>query len=162
MTLNKLDRAQKVRATLFARYDQLNALWQRAEAELTRNHIPRPVHFEYYHYPLDPDQPDREQVCECLGLQKINGKWRLCHGVYVAGSWGSEPSDWKPMIESSGEDRVRAAEHLPAFRDAVIDSAERFVEEVDRAIKAMSDALGVPTNLPDLLAERAKLNGKVE
>ncbi len=159
MTLD--ERAEKARKELFARYDQLNALWLKAEERLTRLHIPRPVQFIYAsrsHH--DPDFLPGDPECACLGLQKVKGKWRICYGEYY--SCSQPDADWQPITECSAEVRVEAAKHLPGLEKAIVESAEKFIPKVDTAIKQLADALGQPDNLADLLAERAKLNGQTE
>ncbi len=158
MTLEQ--RAQKVRKELFSRYDQLNSLWEKAEQQLCKNHIPRAVLFHFGSYDINPGERDVTQMLQCLGLQKIKGKWRISYVEFP--DWCEEcQSDWwTPIIDCSAEIRVQAAKHLSAFRKYAIESAEAFVPEVDDAIQQLSSALGQPDNLAELLAERAKLNGK--
>ncbi|HTU93808.1 MAG TPA: hypothetical protein VMF69_27255 [Gemmataceae bacterium] len=155
MTLE--ERAQKVRKELFERYDQLNALWLRAEEKLTRKHVPHPVVFPYLEYEPDYREPAFRMV-KCLGLQKISGKWRICYGEYASLS-EPEPSDWTPITDCSAVIRVEASKHCPKFEKAVVESAEQFIPKVDSAIQQLSEYLGQPENLTGLLAERSKLNG---
>jgi hypothetical protein len=158
MTLD--ERAQKVRKELFARYDQLNALWLKAEERLTKHHVPRPVQC-IYALP-NTGEPEDQGLPEavCLGLQKVKGKWRICYGVYW---FSAQPdADWLPITECSAEIRVEAARHLPKLEKAAVESAEKFIPKVDEAIQQLAEALGKPDNLADLLAERAKLNGQTE
>lgn len=155
MTLNQ--RAEKVRKELFARYDQLNALWLQAEERLTKHHVPRPVQYIYARYSrIVEDDPE----AVCLGLQKVKGKWRICYGECYA---CSQPGpDWLPITECSAEIRVAAAEHLSGLEHAAIESAEQFIPKVEMAIQKLTEALGQPDALAALLAERAKLNGHHE
>jgi len=159
MTLDQ--RAEKARKELFARYDQLNALWEKAEERLTRYHVPIPVQSTliYYDEQYNPD-PDTGALCFCLGLQKIKGKWRICYGEYY--SMQQHDADWRPITECSAEIRVDAVRQLPRLEMAVVESAEKFIPSVDSAIQALTEALGKPDNIEDLLAERANLNGKAE
>jgi len=161
MTLS--ERAEEARETLFGRYDQLNALWLQAEQQLTRLHIPRAVDYLYdecpsWQQPSDPAEVQKEY----LGLQKIKGKWRICHGALYA--YGVPEVDWTPITDCSAETRVIAAKHLPGLRQRVVESAEEFVAKVDEAIDAMKAALTLcPSDqIAELLAERAKLNGKAK
>ena len=153
MTLE--ERARKARETLFNRYDQLNALWLQAEEQLTQLHIPCSVY-----YPYDKNhEPDGATIYKCLGLQKVKGKWRICHGIYE--EWCQPEPYWTPITECSAESRVEATKHLDGLRKAVVESAERFIPKVDEAINALAETLGLPASAQsqDLLAERAKLNG---
>ena len=158
MTLTERDR--KVRQTLYPRYDELNALWLLAEEELTRFHIPRPVEVKYREY-LDDPYDDNTVTYQCLGIQKVKGKWRICHATYPAYSDAELCGGWTPITECSVETRLQAASHLPELREAVVKSAEDFVPKVDEAIDELKNALNVPDeHLRALLAERAKLNGR--
>ena len=162
MTLDQ--RAQKLREELFPRYDRLNAFWQKVEEQLTEFHIPRPVEFPYRKRRIDWCDPDAGEVRECLGVQRVKGKWRICHASYVDDYRGPPEPDitWVPIIECSAEIRVRAATHVPGLKKAIIESAEKFIPKVDEAIQALAEALGEDGNLAELLAERAKLNGKAK
>src|SRR5262245_51293626 len=105
MTLEQ--RAAKARKALFPRYDQLNALWLTVEERLSKYHIPRPPEYIYCEYRVDERDPNSGPAWDCLGMQKIKGKWRICHGSYC---WSEDgPSDWTPIVECSAEIRVRAA-----------------------------------------------------
>jgi hypothetical protein len=161
MTLT--DRAEKARETLFGRYDQLNALWLRAEEELTKFHIPRPVSYPYLKYEEDYQNPLSE-VNHCLGVQRIKGKWRVCHAFdYPYRGYPEFEPTWTPITDCSVEIRVQAAKHIPQLREAVVKSAEGFIPKVDEAIKELRNALNLPhEHLQALLAERAKLNGKAK
>jgi hypothetical protein len=154
-------RAKKVRDELFSRYDQINALWLKAEEQITQFHIPQPVQFTYGSYNLEDPGPYYCEVCECLGLFKIKGKWRICYGSFLPDHEGG-PNEWTPITEASAQIRIEAASHLPDLKKAVVESAEKFVPKVDQAIQALAAALKQPDNLAELLAERAKLNGQTQ
>jgi hypothetical protein len=154
------ERAEAAQTALFERYDKLNALWIEAEDELSAIHIPNGVEFSYSHC-QDPENPG--YACySCLGLQKIKGKWRICHG------WSSDRypdvDDWTPITECSAAIRATVGRHLPKLREAVVKSAENFIPIVEKGIDELRAALNQcrNDNLPELLAERAKLNGKAK
>jgi hypothetical protein len=156
------ERAEDVRETLFARYDELNALWLEAEEQLTKLHIPQPVCYSYAKYDEDWRSPNEGWIEECLGLQKVKGKWRICHAAYRP--WCEPEADWTPIIECSAQTRVEAARHLAGLRQAVVESAENFVPKVDDAIESLRGEIGKSPSdsFGALLAERAKLNGKAK
>ena len=154
MTLDQ--RAQKAREELFKRYDALNALWLKAEEEITKLHIPHAVEYVYDDY---PDGHPRD----CLSVLKIKGKWRICQGTYAHGSYPEfGPDDWTPVVECSALVRVEAAKHLPGLRQSVVEAAEKFIPRVDKAIATLEKALAADDNMAALLAERAKLNGRAK
>lgn len=154
-------RAKNARQSLFQRYDQLNALWEKAEEQITKFHIPRPVCYEYE--ALCAFQYGEEEPYEgcCLGVQKVKGKWRICHGTYYyCAPPGDDEPDWKPIIECSAEVRASAVEHLEGLREKVVESAEKFVPVVEEAIEKLRRF--VKDDVKELLAERAKLNGRAK
>lgn len=160
MALSLSERAQAAQTTLFERYDKLNALWTQAEEELTAIHVPNGVEFSYSSGE-DPENPGYAYY-SCLGLQKIKGKWRICHGSCSDGR--PYVDDWTPITECSGAIRATVGRHLPKFREEVVKSAENFILMVDKGIDELGAALNKcrNDNLPELLAERAKLNGKAK
>lgn len=158
MTQSLEVRARAAQESLFQRYDQLNALWTLAEEQLTKFHVPHCVQFDYSDWP----GADGYSEYACLGLEKVNGKWRICHGYCT--DMSPECDTWTPITECAATVRISAAKHLPKFREAVIAAAERFLPRVDKAIEELQAALSSEDegNLQELLAERAKLNGKAK
>jgi hypothetical protein len=161
MTLEQ--RAQSARKHLFERYDQLNVFWLKAEEMLTKKyHIPHTIQFDYSY----PDECEIHQLghylCDCLGLEKIKGKWRLCHGQYHING-PQEVEEWTPVVDCSVSTRVAAAKHvyLKGLEEEIVNSSERFGPRVDKAIQELSQFLDRNDDLAKLLGERAKLNGKL-
>src|SRR5437870_2224988 len=97
-------RARKAREELFTRYDQLNALWLAAEERLTNQHIPHEVCHPYHQYNIDEQDPMAGYACNCLGLVKVKGKWRICYGTYDYSY--PFPRDWTPIVDCSAEIRA--------------------------------------------------------
>ncbi len=145
-------RAEKARKEVFARYDQINALWKKAEEQLAENHIPR----WFCHY-FNEDG----RYCECLAMMRHRGEWRIHHALIDHCQEMTE-AEFKLIADCSGEIRMSAMCELPGLRRAAVESAEQFVKEADQAIQQMSEELGLPNNLGELLAERARLNGKAK
>ena len=106
-----------------------------------------------------------ERILDFCGTwhRKVKGEWRICHGSYPYDSPIQE-TDWKPITECSASVRVTAVEHLPALHELVIESAEDFVETVNKAIKNLRRSVSLMSSedLQKALAERAKLNGQGE
>jgi hypothetical protein len=155
-TLEK--RAETAQTTLFHRYDVLTALWTKAEKELTVRHVPHEIEYTYYS-PGCYQDAEIDPMIGMLGIAKIDGKWRLCHAERYYQS--EEPTKWTPIVDCSAYMRVQMARHLPKLREAVVAASEQFIPKVDGAIAALQKELHCePDNLMELLAERAKLNGK--
>lgn len=152
-------RAEAAQQALFGRYDQLNALWTQGEEQLTRMHIPHSVSYDYSKW-MSEDGPYYEYAA--IALVKIAGKWRICYGTFD--DINPDRAVWTPIVECSAEVRIDAAKHLPKLREAVVEAAERFIPKVDKAIAELQAALSSEGegDLKELLAERAKLNGKAK
>jgi len=156
-------RREESRETLFRLYDELNSLWLEAEKRLTEGHIPRSVCHVYAECELDWRGPNRGTISYCLGLQKVKGKWRICHSSYLA--WCEpepEGNDWTAIADCSAEIRVNAAEYLPGLEEEIVKSAEGFVPMVEKAIQTLQRSLNQKPSdqIRELLDERAKLNGR--
>lgn len=133
------ERNERARKALAARYDLLNQKWADAEKMLKSMQVPRSVWIEYDSEPVDPQRPGEWQICYCLGLVKYRGDWRLCHGTYDTSEGG--PDNWKPVVDCSVEQRVAAAPHIGKLRERLVESAEKYISKVDRAVAEMTEAL---------------------
>ncbi|MDB5344240.1 MAG: hypothetical protein JWP89_2617 [Schlesneria sp.] len=154
------ERAEHAESVLFERYDELNALWQKAEKEFTAHHIPDTVSYEYYR-PTCSEEAAEDPVVKLLGLSKKNGAWRICHGEYDYQAPYGEV-DWTPITECSATLRVYSTQWLPKLREAIVAASERFIPRVEEAIERLRKELSVEpeVSIEQLLAERAKLNGR--
>jgi hypothetical protein len=125
---------------LFERYDRLNAAYEAAEARLAEQHIPHAVHVVYDIHPLNVLK-DMGNEYFSLGVQKIKGKWRICHSIdddqEYAEAGNDVPMHWHPIVEAAACVRVEAAEHLPKLEGAVAESHREFLAKVDEAIKSV-------------------------
>src|SRR5205807_7395386 len=137
-------RADKARQELFVRYDQLNALLGKQEERLARYHIPRPVCHVYATRDLDHHNPNSGFYQECLGIQKVKGKWRLCYGSFDYNECSLH--DWMPIVECSVEVRIEAVKHIAALEQKLVESTEEFIPEVDQAIRTLTEILDRASN----------------
>ncbi len=141
----------QVRTALYERYDALNALYQRWEEKLSRFHIPRPVSFIYH-----AEEISGGERYYLLGVHRSQGKWCIVHACQDWHGVGDEP-EWQKITECSAQDRVRAAPFMVKLEEMIPQAAEEFIAEADAAIQCLKSGL---SNMPELLAERAKLNGQ--
>lgn len=154
-------RAVDARTALFSRYDQLNALFTEAEEELTKHHLPRGVEFSY----RQNFDEQGQGMAYAVGIQKVKGKWRLCHtSYYYPHGYYEGDYEWTPLVEAGAETRVHAAGHVAKLKEKIVEELEKFVSETDAAIKQLRASVAELKNedLVKLLAERAKLNGKAK
>jgi hypothetical protein len=138
MTLT--DRAEAAQKALFGRYDRLNEKLKLAEGRLTSRHIPHVVGVVYRTQEDDCNNPGLAWDRYCIGLAKIKGEWRLCHGV--TDDQDQNWPDWKPLVDCSAEDRVNSAPHLAKLEAKLVEAAEKFVPKVDKALVELDKYLG--------------------
>jgi hypothetical protein len=141
------ERNRRTAEALAPRYDQLNGLWAEAETRLKAMQVPRYVCVVYNREDIEPDDAYSPSYCDCLGLAKVRGEWRLCLGQFVEDAYNGRPSDpdrptnWKPIADCSVEERVEAAPHIAALREEIVKSAEHYVSKVDEAVAHLTKAL---------------------
>jgi hypothetical protein len=141
MTLD--ERNDEVNRALESRFSQLNAALEAHEAKLKAMMIPKDAWVVYKSYDDEdvPGQPKGEHQF-CVGMIKLRGAWRLCHvHHYVSYSWPEEDFDWKPLVEASIEDRIKAAEHIDKLREAIVKEKEKLVPDVEKAIATLAKSL---------------------
>lgn len=139
MTLD--ERNDEVNKALESRFSQLNAALDAHEAKLKAMMVPKNVSVIYRSYTDDDQEPGGEYQF-CLGMIKLRGAWRLCHAShYYSYNRPDEEPDWKPIVEASIEDRIRAAEYIEKLREAIVKDKEKLVPDVEKAIATLATSL---------------------
>ncbi len=127
-------RAQSAQETLFGLYDRLNAGIRAAEKRLTS-----------YHVPYEVSVADAGQyTTDHYAIAKVKGEWRLCYGeTDVAYNENSDemPSEWRPLIECSAAERANAGKHLCRLEAKLVESSERFIPFVEKAVSELDKFL---------------------
>ncbi len=100
---------------------------------------PRFVSVDYNKEDIDPEHPGYHLEWERLGLQRYQGKWRLCHAY--DNDYPEYRAEWHPIIECSAEARVQATGHVLRLREAIITSAEKFIPTVHEALSKLNAVL---------------------
>jgi hypothetical protein len=144
MTLD--ERNDEINKALEARFSQINSAIEAHEAKLKGMMVPRDVWVMYascedfdYQY-----QAAAGEYQSYIGLIKQKGAWRLCYANHYesySGGYPDEDLDWKPLVESSIEDRLKAAPHLDKLREAIVNSKEKLVPELEKAISTLAKSL---------------------
>ena len=100
---------------------------------------PLPGSRVYYDFPEPSVHYDEDGNAwkQYLCLQKFKGEWRILYGASPINH--SQGQESKPITDCSAEIRVEAVKYLPGLREAVIESAENFIEEVDSAIQQRTE-----------------------
>lgn len=147
-------RATVAQNGLFARYDELNQVWHDAERMLTSFHIPHEYNVIYVSYWADNDGPSYEEHLH-LGLQKVKGSWRICHGY--SDDIHPEVRVWTPITECSAMIRVSAATHFDKLFEEAVRVSEQFLLRTAKAISHLRNFMTSQQDLADELADKAKL-----
>lgn len=141
-TTDRDDKSDVVQ-TLQVKFDELNKLWSKAEAQLRRIPIPVEVSICYrtekaWGEEIEPDAGF--QIRSFLGFTKLGDGWRICFGE--ADDCCPRPEmEWKPIADCSAEIRLEAIPHLNALREQVIEEAAAYVGTLETAISNLSGTL---------------------
>jgi hypothetical protein len=129
---------------LLARYDELNALWNKAEEDFSAMRVPHCVPHEVRRVSYGPPEENcpPHDVVTFLQWDRYNNQWRIlvAHHVYYD-TGGDEAGDVKPVAESPMDVRVKMAAHLGELRRKMKDAREAYIPEVAEAIAQMKQAL---------------------
>lgn len=143
------DENNQVNEVLENRLSQLNAAIEAHEAALKAMMVPLPVAV-----PAGEKEPEEwEQWQEghrlveycALGMIKWQGTWRLCYaaGYAAADQFSEEPNeqDWKPLVDSSIEDRVRAIPYIDKLREEIVATKKSLIPTLESAIETLARSL---------------------
>lgn len=117
------------------RLDILSERWKQVEQRLTQLACIRPAEYIYHSECYGPGEP---MEYAALGIQKIHGKWALCHAEFEE---GCEEFQWVPILQTSVVIRMRATAHIDKLYDSVLDSVSHFLPAVDNAIRHLGGVL---------------------
>jgi hypothetical protein len=128
------ERDQQANQALSTRYDALNLLFNATEQHLKALKPLHGVWVDYNHQSYD-GQPGE---WELLGLDKHQGKWRLCHGTdHDLNDYGV--LNEQPIVECPVDVRVRAVKVVRQLQEKIVKSKEEYIPTVDEAIKELTD-----------------------
>ncbi len=112
-------------------YDRINSVWEKTEEFLRSKGILAPVEFCY----------GGEEYGEYyLGLQKIGGKWRICHGFFHYNSQDQQ-TDWSVITDTPIELRVELLKHVQDLFEALVKSNEAVVPKLEKAAQEAEETL---------------------
>lgn len=154
MKESTLVRATVAQNGLFARYDELNETWLHAERMLNSFHIPHGYHVVYQSFRADDVDHNYDEYLH-LGMVKIKGNWRICHGC--SDDVRPEVVDWTPITECSAMIRVSAATHFDKLFEEAVRVSEQFLLRTAKAISHLRNFMTSQQDLADELADKAKL-----
>lgn len=133
-------RKQQIVEALGKRYQQLNKLWEAAEADLKQIPVPVDVKFCYESVDADPARPGEHQIHSFLGFVRSKGGWRICFGS-AHDAFPEDDFGWKPITECGVDLRLEAVPHIAKLRELVLTAAEECVPTLDKAIEDLRNTL---------------------
>lgn len=141
MTLDEQN--EELNEALDTRLSQLNAAIEAHEKTLKAMKIPRNVIHRY----LSEDVQDYNG--QALGnsydyyvaMIKWQGAWRLCHDMRYSDDHSSD-SSWKPLVDCSIPDRLRAVPRLDELRKKIVEEKKKVIPELEAAIEGLAKSLG--------------------
>lgn len=122
-------------AEMQAKYERLTAVWNKAEEQLKRLHIPL---FTYVTF-TKAGEDGTHYLAWCV----YGRDWRLCHGFQPAGIGGTDYPDFRPLAECTLVVRIAASQGdtYSKLRNALIAKAPHFALEVDQAANQLEQLL---------------------
>ena len=135
------DENQALNQQLDERLKKLNAVIDAHEQALKAMMVPRDVWLVYHSEQLTDDQGQEsyKSLEYLLGMVKWNGTWRLSSCVFNSPSHAE--FKWKPLVDSSIPERLRAVGHLEKLRAEVVKEKEKLIPELDAAVLTAANAL---------------------
>jgi hypothetical protein len=127
------------------RLEQLNRAIEEQETNLKAMIVPHNVWLQHEieeHYEHE-DGHIHSWSYYFIGMIKLRGTWRLCHAEWVT-EYEPEPEeempelDWKPLVDASIYDRLAAAKHISALREAILECHKKLIPKVDKAIEILT------------------------
>ena len=135
------DQNDELNEALGTRLSQLNAAIEAHEKALKGMTIPRDVwcHYDSEEITDDNGHSTGWSYDHYIGMIKWQGTWRLCH----ASQDSHDQSDlsWKPLVDSSIPDRLRAAPHVLELRDKIVTDKKKVIPQIEAAIAGLAKSL---------------------
>lgn len=142
------DQNDELNQILQSHLNDLNAKIDGHEKQLKKMMIPRDVEYTYHKEDvLDGEGRCLGETYYHVGLIKLQGSWRLCHGI--EDTCVPYDTNWKPLVDSSIGDRLRAVPHLETLRSKVVEEKKKLIPELEAAIDILSKSLGTDGNARD-------------
>jgi hypothetical protein len=128
------DRNAKALAQANPIYDRINMAWTKAEEHIQKLGVLAPVEMCYEEF---------REYSWYLGVQKRNGKWRICHGEYNLNEEvnfqgeGEYCTQWTAISDCNVELRIAMAKHLESVIEKVVETNEKTVAELEKSAETV-------------------------
>jgi hypothetical protein len=134
------EREQQIIKALKGRYDEIEALWNKAEEDLKRFRIPHAVQHCYFS-DYDHGYPEHH----VLWWMRYGKAWRIVHEIRTGYSEFDDKRDdeceWKPITECPLDLRLAMIAEFQNLREKVVEAAEQAVPTLDEAISSFRKIL---------------------
>ncbi|MHB1038315.1 MAG: hypothetical protein ACYC35_28135 [Pirellulales bacterium] len=140
MTLD--DQNDELNEALDTRLSQLSAAIAAHEKALKAMKIPRDVIYCYLSEQIIDHNGNATGQFDAyyVAMIKWQGTWRLCHAEHYSCDYSST-FDWKPLVDCSIPDRLRAAPHLDKLRKRIVEEKMKVIPELEAAIEGLATSL---------------------
>jgi hypothetical protein len=146
------DKNDELNEVVSDRLKQLQVVIEEYEASLKKLLIPRDVWYTY----RTEDHEDEGQYAGSteymIGMTKIGGNWRLCHGIID--HWGPGHLDSKPLVDTPIPLRIESIKHLEALRHEIVESKKGLIPEIEDAIQGVKAALDNPKSWSEVTRKK--------
>jgi hypothetical protein len=148
-TMSIDDQNDELNKAIGTRLSQLNAAIEAHEKALKAMMVPRTVKHCYLSEDIQDEngQWTGNSYDYCIAMIKWQGTWRLCHDMKFSGDQSG--FDWKPLVDCSIPDRLRAAAHLDALRKEIVEEKKKVIPELEAAIESLAKSLETFADKPN-------------
>ncbi|MFN7841000.1 MAG: hypothetical protein ACK5N9_04680 [Pirellula sp.] len=128
-------------------YEAINLNWLRIEEAIAKSGVLKPTHITV--------MIDSNGVNYFLGVDKVQGKWRIVQDWYDANGFDDpDRFNWKPIIDCPLWIRQNFLKYTPDLVKAVYESNAEVVSELSQSIKVADDflkSIGMGDDSEDLI-----------
>lgn len=115
-------------------FEKLNGSWERIEAFFRKQGILRPTQITVeYLYDARHNPPNEAYGGSLLGIERINGAWRVCVGNEHY-DYPDDSVNWIPISDAPTDVRLRMLEKIPDLFAKLTKSNEEYLSEIERGV----------------------------
>ncbi len=150
------DKNKELNEVVSDRLKKLQVVIEQYEASLKKLLIPRDVWYTYRteDHVDDQGQYNGYSTDYMIGMTKIAGNWRLCHGI--SDHCGPGHFDSKPLVDTPIPLRIESIKHLEALRHEIVESKKGLIPEIEDAIQGVKTALENPNSWSEVTRKKGQ------
>jgi hypothetical protein len=135
------------------RLKQLQVVIEEYEASLKKLLILRDVWHTYRTQDHEDEQGQYTGSTDyMIGMTKVGGSWRLCHGIFD--QWGPGHFDSKPLVDTPIPLRFESVKHLEALRHEIVEKKKELIPEIEDAIRTVEAARDNPKSWSEVTRKK--------